>query len=222
VPSVTTRLAVATAAALALTLSSSAAAAQIQTDRSCYATPKSGTVAVVVSANGLDAGQPYTVTMDGAKVAGGTTDATGAVATTIAVPKLAGGSNSKTRTLVLTEGANTATTTFGVARVHASFSPTAGTPSRLRVQFAGTGFALQDENPTVYVHEVDPRGHVVRTFALGHATGPCGTIAANPKRRLFPTPPRHGIWRLQFDTSKGYRRGTSSVVYYTLAVAVSS
>jgi hypothetical protein len=207
--------------ALALILSSSAAAAQIQTDHACYASPSAGTVAVIVSANGLDAGQPYSVAMDGAVVATGTTDATGAVTTTIAVPRLTGGHNSVARTLVLTEGANTATTAFGVARVSASFSPTTGSPRKLRVRFSGTGFALQRANPTVYVHEVEPGGHLARTISLGAATGRCGTIASNKRRALFAKTPRHGTWHLQFDTSRAYHRGRASFVYYTLAVTVS-
>lgn len=218
---VTTRLAAPATVALLLALSSSAVAAQIQTDRACYATPSHGTVAVAVSAIGLDPSQPYSVALDGVAVATGTTAATGGVATTIAVPRLAHGANPVVRTLVLTEGADTATTTFGVARVTASFSPKTGSPRRLRVRFSGTGFALQKANPTVYVHEVRPGGHVERTFSLGRATGPCGTIAHNAKRRLFPTTPRHGTWHLQFDTSRTYRRGRSAFVFYTLAVIVS-
>jgi hypothetical protein len=222
VRAVTTRLAAPTAVALALALSSSAAAAQIQTDHACYADPSGAKVAVMVSANGLDASQPYSIALDGAVAATGTTDATGAVATMIAVPRLSAHHNSLTRTLALTEGANTATTRFGVARVTASFSPTTGSPRRLRVRFTGTGFALQQADPTVYLHEIAPGGRLARTISLGRATGPCGTISSSKRRRLFPTTPRHGTWNLQFDTSKTYHRGRSSFVYYTLAVTVSS
>ena len=49
------------------------------------------------------------------------------------------------------------------------------------VRLSGTGFALQNSKPTVYLHEVDPTGHVARTLTLGRATGPCGTIAADRK-----------------------------------------
>jgi hypothetical protein len=221
VRAVTTRLAAPTAVALALALSAPATAAQIQTDHACYPTPSKGTVAVAVSAGGLDASQPYSIAMDGKVVAQGTTDATGAVATTLAVPRLSGAHNSVTRTLVLTEGATTATTRFGVARVSASFSPSAGSPRSLRVRFSGTGFAMQKADPAVYVHEVAPGGRVARTFALGHATGPCGTFAPRRRHRLFPTTPRHGMWQLQFDTSRTYHRARASFLYYTLAVTVS-
>jgi hypothetical protein len=39
--------------------------------------------------------------------------------------------------------------------------------------------------------------------------------------RLFPTPPHHGTWHLQFDTRKAYHRGRAAFLYYALAVTVS-
>jgi hypothetical protein len=221
VPPVTTRLAAPVGLALALAVSGSAAAAQIQTDHVCYPTPATGIVAVAVTASGLDAGQPFSIALDRKVVASGTTDAAGEAATTIDVPRLGRTEHTSTRTLVLTEGANTATTTFGVARVFASFSPSTGNPGKLRVRFSGTGFAMQKARPSVYVHEVAPDGRARRTFALGHATGPCGTISSAKRVRLFPTPPGPGTWHLQFDTSKTYHRGRAAFLYYTLAVIVS-
>jgi hypothetical protein len=218
---VTVRPTVLLTIALTLALSGSAVAAQIQTDRPCYATPSSGGVTVTVSANGLDPSQPYTLEDGGKTIASGTTDATGAIATTISVPRLGSGHDSSTHRLVVTEGANSVTTTFGVARLTAGFSPSAGDPAHLRVRFAGTGFALQTPKPTVYLHEVDPTGHAVRTVSLGHATGACGTFHTGKAQKLFFTPPRHGRWRLQFDTSRTYRRGRPSFLYYTLEVTVS-
>ena len=207
--------------ACALGLCGSAAAAQIQTDRACYATPSKGTVSVLVSANGLDPSQPYTLKNDGKTVASGTTDATGAITTTVNVARLNAGHNSSTHALVLTEGANTATTSFGVARVTATFSPSVGDPAHLRVRFSGTGFALQKPSPPIYLHEVDPAGHVARTVSLGRATGPCGTFRTKKTQKLFSKPPRHGRWRLQFDTSRTYRRGAPSFLYYAIEVTVS-
>lgn len=206
---------------IALSLCASATAARITTDRACYETPKSGSVPIAVTASGLDAGQSYTVTRGGRTVASGTTDGLGNATATITVPRLSAKQNSVTNTIAIVEGANTATTTFGVARLHASFSPTVGSPAALRVRFAVTGFALQRPAPSVYVHEIDPTGRVARTIALGRATGPCGALTTSRRRRLFATPPRHGIWRLQFDTSRAYQRARPSMLFYTLALTVS-
>jgi hypothetical protein len=221
VPKVIIRPAASTAVALALALSGSAAAAQIKTDQTCYLTASKGSVAVSVSATGLDAGQPYTVALGAHRLAAGTTDLTGALTTTVDVPRLGARHDTQTDTLVVTEGANTETTTFGIARVNASFSPTVGSPGSLRVRFSGTGFALVRAKPSVYVHEVDPRGTLVRTFALGRASGPCGTIVDRRRHRLFPQAPRAGTWHLQFDTSRTYHRARASFLYYALAVTVS-
>ncbi len=218
----TTRLAAPLGLALVLALCEPAVAApQIRTERRCYPAPSAPTAPVAFTAGGLDAGRPYVIALDGTDVVSGTTEATGAVAATIRIPRLRASHGSVTHTLVVTEGANTATTTFGVARVFASFSPATGDPNRLRVRFAGTGFAMQKSKPNVYVHEVAPGGRVARTFALGRATGQCGTIAPTRRMRLFPTPPRHGAWHLQFDTSKAYHRGRAAFLYYTLEVTVS-
>jgi hypothetical protein len=207
--------------ACVLALCGPAAAAQMQTDLSCYATPSTGSVSVMVSANGLDPSQPYTLQDNGTAILTGTTDATGAIATTLSVARLSSAHNSATHTLTLIEGANTATTTFGVARVAATFSPSVGDPAHLRVRFSGTGFALQTANPAVYLHEVDPTGRVARTLSLGHATGPCGTFKTSKTQKLFSKSPRHGRWRLQFDTSRTYHHGRSSFLYYAIEVTVS-
>ena len=217
----TTRLRLTLTVAFALGLCGPAAAAQITTDRACYETPTRGTVPVTITATGLDPAQFYTVTLDGRKVADGTTPGTGTATAQVDVARLAATQNTVNHTVVLTEGANTATTTFAVARLRASFTPTIGDPTTMRVRFSITGFALRMPRPDVFVHEVSPTGHAVRTLFIGQATGPCGTIATTPKRRLFPVNPRHGIWRLQFDTNRVYHRARRSMLFYILPVTVS-
>jgi hypothetical protein len=218
---VTTRLRSALTVAFALGICGPAAAAQITTDRPCYETPSSGTVRVAITATGLDPAQFYTVTLDDRQVASGTTPGTGTVTAQVDVARLAARQNTVNHSVVVTQGANTATTTFGVARLRASFTPTIGNPTTMRVRFSVTGFALRMPRPDVFVHEISPTGHAVRTLFIGRATGPCGTIATTTRRRLFAVNPRHGIWRLQFDTNRVYHRARPSMLFYMLPVTVS-
>ena len=153
---VTTRLRLALTVTFALAICGQAAAAQITTDRACYETPSGGTVPVTITATALAPAQFYTVTLDDRKVATGTTPGTGTVTAQVSVPRLTVRQNTVEHTVVLTEGATTATTTFGVARVHASFAPTIGDPTRLRVRFSVTGFALRKPHPNVFLHEISP------------------------------------------------------------------
>ncbi len=95
------------------------------------------------------------------------------------------------------------------------------------MRFAAYGFGVATPPgapmPTVYVHDVDPRGKLRRTISLGKGTTPCGTIAQTPLRRLFPFDPRRGRWTLQFDTNRTYRRatGVSRFVFDRVTLTVS-
>src|SRR6266576_6904581 len=64
--------------ALAAAAPAAASAAQVQTDQACY---QDNTGEVVVTGNGFDPGQPYSVALDGKTIGTGsdTTDPTGAV-----------------------------------------------------------------------------------------------------------------------------------------------
>ena len=62
---------------------------------------------------------------------------------------------------------------------------------------------------------------VSQTLFIGRASGPCGTVATTARRRLFPISPRHGVWRLQFDTNRVYRRADPAMLFYTLSATVS-
>jgi hypothetical protein len=84
-------------------------------------------------------------------------------------------------------------TTFG-----ASFAPKVASPTAY-VRFSAFGFG---RHRAVYVHYLRPDGSAADTVRLGATRGVCGTIKRTAKRRLFPFKPRHGQWRLQFDTSR--------------------
>jgi hypothetical protein len=212
--------ALATALAIAAAAPAAASAAQIQTDRGCYQ-DHTGTVAV--SGNGFDANQPYSVSLDGKQLGTGasTTDAAGGIAGSFEAPQLSGDAV-HTYTLTVTQGANTATTTFAVTPFLADFTPGSGNPKTLRVRFKIFGFGLVTPHPTAYLHYVRPNGKVKRTIRLGKAQGTCGQITHTSKKRLFPFHAGRGTWRLQFDTHKRYRKGKTGVdfLYYSISVTI--
>lgn len=208
-------------AVLALAAAAPAAsAAQIQTDRGCYQ-DRTGTVAV--SGNGFDPNQAYTVTLDGRQLGTGTekTDAAGGITGSFQVPRLPA-SAVHTYALTITEGSHTATTAFSVTPFLADFVPGAGNPKTLRVRFKVFGFGLVSANPMVFLHYVRPNGRLNRTIRLGRAQGICGEIPRTARMRLFPFAAVHGNWRLQFDTSRRYRRGVpgASFLYYAITVTI--
>ncbi|WP_354700005.1 hypothetical protein DSM112329_00263 [Paraconexibacter sp. AEG42_29] len=205
-----------------------AAAASIAVDRGCYADAGTRKDTVRLSGSGFTPNAQYQVTLDGQPLPGGTgsTDAAGNVSGSFASPRLRPRDRQQTFLLGLQEGANTAKTTFTVSRLLADFAPASGDPRSLRVRFSFFGFGLSDaaKPPTpVYVHYVRPdNGRVQQTVRLGTAKGRCGTIARTAKRKLFPFAPRRGAWKLQFDSSKTYRRGTSKspFLFFTVVVNV--
>jgi hypothetical protein len=212
--------ALATALAIAAAAPAAASAAQIQTDRGCYQ-DHTGTVAV--SGNGFDANQPYSVSLDGKQLGTGasTTDAAGGIAGSFEAPQLSGDAV-HTYTLTVTQGANTATTTFAVTPFLADFTPGSGNPKTLRVRFKIFGFGLVTPHPTAYLHYVRPNGKVKRTIRLGKAQGTCGQISRTARKKLFPFRAGRGTWRLQFDTHKRYRKGKPGVdfLYYSISVTI--
>jgi hypothetical protein len=213
-------IALAAALTIAAAAPAAASAAQVQTDRGCY---QDNTGTVGVSGNGFDAGQPYAVTLDGKTLStgGDTTGPDGSVAGSFEVPQLDGNAV-HAYTLTVTQGANTATTTFSVTPFLADFTPGSGNPKTLHVRFKIFGFGLVDPNPTVYLHYVRPNGKVKRTIRLGKAQGTCGQITHTSKHKLFPFHAGRGTWRLQFDTHKRYRKGKAGVdfLYYTISVTI--
>jgi|SRR5690348_11006745 hypothetical protein len=213
-------IALAAALAVAATAPAAAAAAQIQTDRGCY---QDNTGTIGVSGNGFDPSQPYSVTLDGKTLStgGDTTGGDGSVAGSFEVPQLDGNAV-HAYTLTVTQGANSATTTFSVTPFLADFTPGTGNPKTLRVRYKVFGFGLVDPNPAVYLHYVRPNGKLKRTIRLGKAQGVCGQITRTSKKKLFPFHAQRGTWRLQFDTHKRYRKGKQGVnfLYYTISVTI--
>jgi hypothetical protein len=212
--------ALAGALALAAAAPAAASAAQVQVDRPCY---QDHTDTVAVSGNGFDPNQPIQVTLDGKPISTGdaTTDAAGGINGSIETPQLSG-TSVHAYTLTVTQGANSATTTFSVTPFFADFTPGSGNPKTLRVRFKVFGFGLMDANPIVYLHYVRPNGKVKRTIKLGRAQGVCGQIKRTSRKKLFPFNAERGHWKLQFDTHKAYRKGQagSDFLFYTVGVTI--
>jgi hypothetical protein len=212
------------------------AAPAIHVDRPCYADPSLREDRVHLSGSGFTPLTTYQVTLDGRELPGGTgqVGATGAIDGSFAAPDLSmlgKGVGEHVYELGVHEVRDpeadapviSAGTQFGVSRLSVAFRPARGNPSSLRVTYRMQGFSLGGRvTPSVYVHWIAPDGRLRRTARVGTALGPCGEIRASTRRRLFPFQPERGRWRLQFDTSRHFRKGHahSGFLYYAIPVAV--
>ena len=203
-------------------------AATASVDRACY--PGDGSSVIVVTGTGYTPNEAVNLMIGGGIVGVATADASGNVRTTFPVPTppVSGKfKNDQGYEMSLVQDGLKATTAFRTARVMGDFSPSDGRPTTLRVRFSAFGFGVATPTgqpmPKIYVHYVDPRRKVRRTISLGAGTGPCGTIAKTPLRKLFPFNPRSGKWTLQFDTNPVYHRGTgvSRFLFSTIGLTVS-
>ena len=104
-------------------------------------------------------------------------------------------------------------TTLGV-----TMKPAAARPAS-RVSFRPYGFV---EGGTVYAHYAlttsDTVHKLVKTVKLGALKGPCGD-GLFKLRQLPLKSPRSGVYEIQFDTSKAYRRQQGVYVERTVFVA---
>jgi hypothetical protein len=205
----------------ALIIPAAAHGATVQTDRTCYLqTDKTN---VTVTGEGYTPGQPYSVLLDGTALSGGlgTMDAGGMMRGAFPPPMLTAEEEQRRFTVQVVSDALAASTTFTVTRLKATFSPSQGDPTKLKVRFSVAGFGLATHNPDVYVHYITPGGRLKKTIRLGKATGQCGRIVKTAKRKLFPfTRPSLGKWQLQFDTSKSFTRGDNGSKFLFYAVGV--
>lgn len=203
---------------------SAASAATVSVDRGCYADPGQRKDTVRLAGAGFTPSSQYQVTLDGRPLPSGTgsTDAAGNLSGSFTAPELAKGVREHRYTLGVQEGASAPTAQFTVSALLADFTPPSGDPKTLKVRFNLFGFGLAGAvKPSVYVHYVRPdTGKVQKTVRLGTGKGACGSIKRTAQRRLFPFAARKGTWRLQFDSSKSYTKGTSKSPFLFFAVAV--
>jgi len=57
-----------------------------------------------------------------------------------------------------------------------------------------------------FIHYVNPNGKFKKTVKLGRMRGPCGRLKSS-RRRVMPfRNPQFGVWKLQFDTHRRFRK----------------
>lgn len=225
--------ALALAAIAAVPASAQTPGPQIQVDRDCYLDTVSGgqrqAQPITLTGNNFTPNGQYQINLDGQPLPNGTGnfDTLGALQGSFTTTPLSTlNRRQKTWKLRVDEGANSAETTFQTSDIFADFSPGSGDPAKLRVRWVAYGFKLDkadlSKNPSVYVHYIRPNGKRKMTIRLGSATGACGELKRTAKRKLFPFKAERGLWKMQIDTNKKYRRGTSksSFTFYTVSVRI--
>ena len=132
-----------------------------------------------------------------------TAGSTGTFSVLMHAPTLATiGAGSKRFTITArdqTSGTGSASTTFSVANLAFSTSPSVAKPSKI-VHFSFSGFK---PGAFIYGHYLR-RGKVVTMQRFGRASGICGLLKA--KAHLFPLRnPASGTYKVQIDDSRKYR-----------------
>lgn len=104
-----------------------------------------------------------------------------------------------------------ATVDLGVVSKPVTTKPTA------KVSYYAQGFV---EGGTLYAHYAYSKSETVKQFrktvALGPVTGPCGTITTKKVTQLPIPKAKKGVWEIQFDTNKVYKRQQG--VYFATTV----
>ena len=195
---------------------SAIARAKLKTELPCYLRNQT----VRISGSGFSPNASYTVILDRVAIGTSTAAADGSVAGSLSSGNLAHGVHELRHRLQVTDGTNIGRAGFSTTAFDAEFSPPSGDPRTLRVSFAVFGIGLGHNGPVgVFVHYLDPRGHLLATIELGHTAGSCGNLAPTPLRPLFPF--HHvaaGKWLLQFDTRRSYSADNQPRIARTVAV----
>ena len=195
-------------ATLAIPASAPAAAgrastgAKIRLSHACFQTAQKATL----HGGGFDPSSHWSAKLDGSAFGSGTTSATGAITATFGVPShlRPGSTGEDSYQLVVRQGKLSASATFLVTHLSASFSPTSGDLSTLKVRFHLRGWG---RGGSLYLHYVNPKGVSRLNRYLGPAGGACGHLTSS-QLKLFPFTAKVGVWTLQFDKRSSYRATT--------------
>ncbi|TMK39015.1 MAG: hypothetical protein E6G56_12585 [Actinobacteria bacterium] len=174
---------------------------RVRAQYGCYAANRR----VTVSGRGFVAGARYRVLLDSKPLGSGTVRANGTMGGALNSGSLFRGAVHQRHTVVVTDGAARASTSFDTSRFTAFFTPSAGDPHTLLVRFSAYAFGPnQPHHPSLYLHYVGPDHRDHRTVGLGRTHGACGSLPRTRQRHLFPFAVSSGTWRLQFDIRSRY------------------
>ena len=200
-------------AALAIPAGAHPRPATVAVNLGCYQTAERGKL----TGSGFDPTSDWTAKLDGKPFGRGTTTKTGTITATFGVPShlLKGSKGEDSYKLVVRQGKHSATATFLVTHLSASFSPQSGDVLTLKVAFKMLGWG---RGASMYLHYVTPKGTDRMDRALGGAGGACGHLTTTPAK-LFPFVPSKGKWTLQFDKSRKYLATTKPrvTIYYRIS-----
>ena len=196
------------AAVLAVPAGASAAPS-VAFQRGCYldtaVSPKAN-----FTARGFPARSTVYVSLDGDALGTDRTNGAGMLTRSVPVPPHPGTDPESRHVLEITDGTHAATAILRATSHLATFAPTTGDPTKLKVRFSVFGMRVPSGGSTVFLHYVTPKGKLRKTVALGTPHGACGHILRSQKRRLFPFAPSDGRWTLQFDTHRTYSKGRAT------------
>jgi hypothetical protein len=203
------------AAFLAAPASAQDAGPVITTARPCYLANQ----AVAVAGTGFRAGDTYSVTLDQTVLGTGLVNPDMTISGTLSSGVVGKGVGEVLHRIIVTDGTLQARVGFHVSAFNASFAPRAGDPKTLEVRYSVNAIGLSAPAASVvWIHYIDPRGHVRRSVPIGRTTGVCGTLRRSILHRLFPLRTTPGTWRLQFDLKQAYSSKTRPRIVRDVAV----
>ena len=182
-----------------LAVPAAADAATLDAGRSCYFNNKLARL----SGSGFAPDSPITFTVNGRQLRETvTSDAAGDFLVRYDPPR----ANTERRLVIRatdSEGEDARTTIFVSRKRRVTANPDSSTNVRtwravLRLFGFGRGKA--------FIHYVDPDGHHQKTVGLGRLEGPCGRLKTGERRVMPFDDPQFGVWKLQFDTHRGFDR----------------
>jgi hypothetical protein len=166
----------------------------VAADHPCYVAQSP----IGLHGGGFGPDAPLRITREGEVVATVTAQPDGTFSASIDSGPIPEGVAERATELTVSDTESTVVQHVRVTTFSAAYSPKVASPTAY-VRFSAFGFG---PGRAVYVHYLRPDGSSADTVRLGATRGVCGTIKRTAKRRLFPFKPRHGQWRLQFDTSR--------------------
>jgi hypothetical protein len=207
-------LTAACAAVIALAVPAVASAATLSADpvKPCY---RSGET-VNLAGTGFTPNVPsgVNVTRDGSAFGSLSTDALGNVAGRLNLGQDSGRRTTTYVAIDVTNPALTASLQLTVSAVEVNVRPKDGRPGR-RVRIGATGFTT---GKNLWIH-VRKRGFK-RDFRIGRLKGACKRLVA--KRRVLPNGAAPGLYNVQFDTFRRYKKSRKVRVRYTITVSRTS